>query len=148
MQFIDSRAALAVSGRGTIVHANSKRTESLPPQVTLPVRKNASAIRSVSSTSISIVSPGRMIRLNRTSFIRVATGTRLSPAIWLAEKHRAGLHRRFTKQYARHDRIIGIMPGEKVFVAGESLAANDSLVATARRSRRSIGTVRGAESRL
>ena len=57
------------------VQAKSKRTATLPSQLTFAFRKNASANRSVSSTSISIVSPGRTGRLNRTSFIRVATGT-------------------------------------------------------------------------
>src|SRR6185437_584159 len=54
------------------VQANSNRTATLPAQETLALRKKASASRSTRSTSISIVSPGRTIRLKRTSFIRVA----------------------------------------------------------------------------
>jgi len=56
------------------VQANSKRTATLPPQETFALRKKASESRSMSSTSMSIVSPGRTMRLNFTSLIRVATG--------------------------------------------------------------------------
>ncbi len=46
-------------GRRRAVQANSKRTASLPSTVTLAFRKKASASRSLNSTSMRIVSPGR-----------------------------------------------------------------------------------------
>src|SRR5262249_1902388 len=48
---------------------------SCPPLDTLAERKKASFIRSSSWASIRIISPGRIIFLNLTSFIRAATGT-------------------------------------------------------------------------
>ena len=69
------------------------------------------------------------MRLNRTSLIRVATGTLLSSACeMLGEQNRPALHGRFAQQHARHQRITGIMPGEKILLAGEYFCANDPRV--------------------
>src|SRR3954453_10174431 len=57
------------------VTAKLSVTAGLPSQVTLAERKKASPRRSSSTDSTMIVSPGRIIRLNLTSFSRPATGT-------------------------------------------------------------------------
>jgi len=72
-----ARKLQEVHGRHSIfaaVQANSKRTATFSSTVTLAFKKNASATRSTNSTSMIIVSPGRTMRLKRTSLMRVATG--------------------------------------------------------------------------